>query len=384
MFDQEQALLPATQPIIETRLQVERISREVGEVNREIRRLTTLRQMLHEQQYAVQHPDPNRMDLTEAHRRTFVRACAAPDCRGFLSTQWKCGLCEQWTCPTCNELKGMDRNGDEEGVEHVCHPDNIASAALIRQDTKPCPSCGMGIFRIAGCNQMFCTHCHTGFCWRTGRIETNIHNPHYFEWMNRQNGHIPRNPMEIRCGRNIDVHFVRELRQNFLSKAAMASIHQKPSTSVIAMCRSMIHLHQVELPRYRVDHVLNNQELRIKYMRNQLTEEKFKTQLQRDNKKHRHRRGIFDIIQMVDQMCTDILYRFMEEVQRSEWSYDYTIIDEIPPLIAYANECLVEIGRTYNSLPWKFTHQLELVRCSVPKKNRTNEMVEAAAAAVEA
>jgi hypothetical protein len=65
---------------------------------------------------------------------------------------------------------------------------------------------------------------------------------------------------------------------------------------------------------------------------------------------------------MVNQMCTDILYRFLDDVQRADWNHEYHIIDEIYPLLAYANECLMEIGRTYHSLPWKFTNEIELKR----------------------
>lgn len=373
IFDQERALLPATQVLVETRIQGERISEEIIAIQAEIYQLAHRRQDLRARQYRIQHPEQFRDDDTipANERRAFVRACPAPDCRGFLSTQWKCGLCEQWTCPHCNELKGGGRDDDE----HVCQPDNVASATLMRQDTKSCPTCGVGIFRIMGCDQMFCTQCHTAFCWRTGRIETNIHNPHYFEWLQRQRtnggggeegaaGVVPRNPMEIRCGRLIDMHFIRGLRRELTTKRAMVDEYKELSGAVIGICRSLTHLYMVELPRFRVDPVLNNQELRIKYMRNQITEEKFKTQLQRDNKKYRNKREIFDVIHMVNQMCTDILYRFLDDVQRPEWNYDYGIVEEIQPLLVYANECLVEIGRTYHSVPWMFTGELELKRVS--------------------
>ena len=41
---------------------------------------------------------------------------------------------------------------------------------------------------------MWCVKCHTAFSWRTGAIETKIHNPHYYEWMRSKsaNGEIPR------------------------------------------------------------------------------------------------------------------------------------------------------------------------------------------------
>ena len=40
--------------------------------------------------------------------------------------------------------------------------------------------------------------------WRAGRIETNIHNPHYYEWMRRTGNEIPANHNEVQCGREID------------------------------------------------------------------------------------------------------------------------------------------------------------------------------------
>lgn len=38
----------------------------------------------------------------------------------------------------------------------------------LRYDERQCPTCGVGITKFEGCNQMTCTECGTGFCWACG------------------------------------------------------------------------------------------------------------------------------------------------------------------------------------------------------------------------
>lgn len=79
-------------------------------------------------------------------RAKFVRRCTANECKGFLSSVWKCGLCNVWVCPDCFEVKGADKD-----VEHTCKAEMLETAKLIRKDTKPCPACGEMIMKTEGC-----------------------------------------------------------------------------------------------------------------------------------------------------------------------------------------------------------------------------------------
>jgi len=132
----------------------------------------------------------------EEERKKFIRRCTRSDCNGFLSTAWKCGLCDWYSCKDCFTPKGKEHD-----VAHECKPDDLKTAELICKDSKPCPNCGEFINKSSGCSQMWCITCHTPFDWKTGKIGTSgaIHNPHYYEMMKRK-GALPRNPGDVPCG----------------------------------------------------------------------------------------------------------------------------------------------------------------------------------------
>ena len=344
LFDLERALLPATQPLVENILQRERIETEIRRIEVEElaeinRRIGALR---------AEHNRLGRTSNNTAERSTFIKACPDGDCRGFLSSQWKCGLCEKWACSECHEIKGLTRD-----CPHECDPNNVATAALLANDTKSCPSCGTGIHKLEGCDQMFCTQCNTGFSWRTGRIETNIHNPHYFEYLRRTGGVVQRDPNEIRCGHEITNTFVRSLMSCLRAKLVPPDI----TSRVSRVCENILHHRYVEMENYQVNRVLNNQDLRIQYLRNRISEEDFKTQIQRIDKKTQKNREIFHALAVLNTTVTDILYRFDDAVQAVTFSSGsleerqktYDILNEIDGIREYVNECLADIAKTYGS-----------------------------------
>lgn len=49
------------------------------------------------------------------------------------------------------------------------------------------------------------------------------------------------------------------------------------------------HMTHIDLPLYAVDHVLDNEDLRINYLRQKITEDEFKTRIQRAEKNIRKR-----------------------------------------------------------------------------------------------
>jgi hypothetical protein len=194
--------------------------------------------------------------------------------------------------------------------------------------------------------------CHTGFSWKTGRIETNVHNPHYFEWLRRTGGGVaPRNPNEIICGREINHTLVREMSRTMRAN----NIPKETIDRITVIGEAIIHMRYVNQERYREDRVLNNEQLRIAYLRNRISETDFKTEVQKNDKRYQKNREIFNIIQLFIDTITDILYRFRDGIagfqlhSATEQQTVCDILNEVRPITEYANECFRDIGRTYNT-----------------------------------
>jgi hypothetical protein len=318
-------------------------------------------------------------DASKRARTQFIRACPIESCRGFLSQQWKCGLCNVSTCPKCNIPKiksprqaNANQDTDTKEEEHVCNPDDVATAELLAKDTRPCPQCGTGIFKIDGCDQMWCTECHTAFNWRTGQLETgHVHNPHYFEYQRRMGTNV-RNIMDIPCGGLAPdqyhgvLHHLIHIAMNPTSCTEREARGLKPiskekrlsiRTKTIDYAVSIDYFANRVLPRYRPDAIQDNLELRVEYLTEQITKDEFKTALSREAKQFNKKIEIGQVVQTVVFGMSDILTRVVNLLRESNddgSNMNYCdpdkiieLFSEIDNLIEYANECLEFICKQY-------------------------------------
>jgi len=90
-------------------------------------------------QYGYETPDTAKPVI----KRSFIKACPVTDCRGFLSTQWKCGICDVNVCKDCHDPILTEL--------HICNDEKVASVKLIAAETRPCPTCASLISKISGC-----------------------------------------------------------------------------------------------------------------------------------------------------------------------------------------------------------------------------------------
>ena len=96
--------------------------------------------------YKVHMEGRQKEEEKEDDKRKFIRRCVRTGCQGFLSTAWKCGICEWYSCSKCFTVRGQTHD-----AEHECKKEDVETAELIKKDCKPCPNCGEFIEKSSGC-----------------------------------------------------------------------------------------------------------------------------------------------------------------------------------------------------------------------------------------
>lgn len=162
------------------------------------------KRLVHAHQDEMMRLRPILQDLQEKHRvldrklrllnkkktvsGNYILPCPIDSCLGKLGDDGKCGLCQHLFCTDCMKEK-VDG--------HECRKDDVETVRELRKTTRPCPTCGVLIYKTEGCDQMWCVKCHTTFSWKSGAISQGVvHNPHFYQ----ERQQAMRTPGDIPCG----------------------------------------------------------------------------------------------------------------------------------------------------------------------------------------
>jgi len=279
LMELEKSKMPDTMNAVDNYVKGEDLEKEVVVIDKELTELRRQCSLLNtkRQQKITQASALKSGKVATAERKKFIMPCPADDCRGFLSTGYKCEACKNHACPHCLDVLGPNPNH----VQHTCDPDAVKTAELIKSTTKPCPKCGERISKIEGCDQMWCVSCHTAFGWKTGNIETGtVHNPHYYQFQRQlNNGEAVRNPGDVLCGGLPNWFGMRRnMRAKWIPTGTELSSDANKLSSLIELAekihRVVAHITHAELPTIRrtVRDAHDHKLLRIKYILNRISE----------------------------------------------------------------------------------------------------------------
>jgi hypothetical protein len=325
-------------------------------------------------------------------KRQFVKACIAAECKGFLNEEFECTLCSTKACKECHESLS-------EG--HACNPDVVANVKALAKEARPCPTCAANISKIDGCDQMWCTQCQTTFSWRTGLKEAgHTHNPHYYEFLRRNGGQVPRAPgdqpaaapVAPACGmpnlreiltktgtpddyntltrgwanytqrRNYEVLGRAWPPQQFRWNAETPDIDytviqpwpmpedlKKPLVSDTAyiIALTTYHQHIIHQNMYENGFTwggIDNHVERVKYMLGELDEKKMRIDIQRTDKAYRKYTAKKQVYEMVYQASSDIYRNMLNTPGTADLHGTYLQLVE---LFTYANNSFDRLEKVY-------------------------------------
>ena len=368
LADREKARLPATQEDAVAYKQAKLIHaqavKEEAEADIEYRRVMNILNDIGTRKYRARvvlesvglrrMPSESESKPATPVRAAFIKPCPATDCKGFLSTAWKCGLCDQWTCPECHDLKGPNKD-----VEHTCDPAKVATARLLAREAKSCPKCGVQICKIEGCDQMWCTACNTAFNWRTGTIaEGPVHNPHYFEWL-RSRGMNPAAgtpPPVMNCGERED----RDIQRALYNGASYGRIQDKHMKYLAEVWRVMRE--EEDAARRNTDFPEQYRQLRVKYMAGEINEEEWRSLLQRKEKDANCDQARQHVREVFIHASRDLIRQILTPNTDRD-----AIVRSVSELIAYCNTCYATVSKRFNRKIRKI-----VLRCGVPEDSESD------------
>ena len=366
LLEQQMARMPETVEAAERYNEINAIAEKNRELNsqisdlrRAIRQLEIERNRNEVRVYNLnRHGNP---EGKEQEKRKFIMACPDDDCRGYLSSGYKCEMCKLFTCSHCLKIIGPDKNNHN----HVCDEDDVKTADFIKSTTKPCPGCGERIFKIEGCDQMWCTQCHVAFSWRTGMVDNGVvHNPHFYAHQRAGGGAPLRNPGEIACGGMPNWWNIRNVMRTryYVLHSPHRNDFRKFIENIGDLHRTFAHIQHYELQRARqkIRDNANHEPDRIRYLLKQITKEELANNVIRKDKLRRKYTELVHIYELIHVVSVD-LFRWIEnyianEAPKSQENDVELIImtninekiNELEALRVYANEQLGTISVSYN------------------------------------
>lgn len=284
----------------------------------------------------------------DKEKSVFKRKCNHEGCLGWLSSAWKCGLCENYTCNECFKVIGKKKNEGKEDLSsiHICNPSDVETAKLIKSSTKPCPKCGEGIEKDEGCDVMFCTSCHTGFNWVSGKIlqDTQIHNPHYFEWQAKQGQENQHN---------------QNFCENRLGGFMVNRVASQYRTQFGKIIRMIMHVEDIEYNKYNyhLNHE-NNEDLLVEYLLKKKDKDDIKRNIQNRERRVEREKAIRDVLETFVMAGKDIVYIILQNPKSIEESFE-----DLNKLKDFVNDSLKNVSKLYgcqvpNIIGWDYVETI--------------------------
>lgn len=265
--------------------------------------------------------------------------CYITSCNGYIC-DYKCNICNVLICDKCLCIQ-------EES--HECKEEDIKTTELIHKETRPCPKCKTRIYKIDGCDQMWCTHCKTAFSWKTSQIYLkNIHNPHYINYLKEQ-GLQARTRGDIRCGgipdlinlwRNISIKKEKEPIENRQFIYKIRTIIVKYENFTRALYNEL----------YKEEE--STKDARILYILGKINEKKWQRKIDTINKKNERLKYHKQLMELVFNVGLDLLIELQQKIElikepQEIYKHALKMESDYKNIIVYTNNITIQKIKTF-------------------------------------
>jgi hypothetical protein len=202
-------------------------------------------------------------------------ACPNPLCEdGYMvdnNGKLECNKCKNKYCIKCMQPLCDD---------HKCRQEDLDTLKCIRENSRECPCCGTRIQKSRGCNHMFCTVCHTGFCYKTGRVlqDSEQTNPLFTEWkqslgknMLQHNDQMTLNQLILHTNSSSFGRFYRSYYER--SIAELSKLYRQFESKKLEMVRifcdnqeKILHSYENPIEIINLFHHINLSNILFKYL----------------------------------------------------------------------------------------------------------------------
>jgi hypothetical protein len=348
LVDREKSKILETMPFVEQKIKNKKIEQEIDIMNK--KKLELIKEIaIINNEIFIRRSSIEEKKSIDVNLALYQSHCPDENCIGYLYNN-KCNICGTKTCSSCDKvllkINSENKTIIFEDIDHKCIEEDIENSKLLKKNTKNCPKCRAPIYRISGCRQMFCCNknCHTCFDWQTGEIihdHNKVHNPHLYEYLRNNVNNIQHNNIENdNCERFIT-------SRNLVIFLKSKNIKENIQILLLDFHRSINHFVNYELPKYPTN-LLNSQkvtDMRISYILKEITEEHWKIELQKIEKRNERNILYSQIIEMYVNIGKDIF----NKLKINKCSDINEICEEIENLRKYFNENIQKIHNQVHS-----------------------------------
>ena len=330
MFERQEAMFGETLELIKRNKKAEKIFDKIDELTAQIRKY---------ERELIELRNNTSPSQESKEKIIVVKKCPKTDCQGYLDSDSTCAICNTVLCCKCEKIKLE---------EHECNKDDVETVKLKKKITKPCPTCSRPTFKCSGCPQVWCPPpCNSGkgtaWNFNTGEIDKGaVHSPDYYDYMRKNNGGIV--PAQNACRRQDEIPEIWSLYEQ---------IDPVEFTKLTNIHRFFVDLQNYRMNKYLENHqgeFQRNLDLRMKYLTNEVNKENYKKTLFARNKKENKNRTIYQNLDMLYKVGTDIFNQFKYHPTYNRIGYFNTdkTFQELENIRLYYNETIRKTKDRYD------------------------------------